>query len=115
MIPDRVINADPDEPAEEEVVLQPLHQLPLRADRVERLQKHGPKQLLRRDRRSPDRRIKHRKLALQRRQRLVHNRTDRPKRMIRSDPLLKIHVAEKLATLRVAAPHQPTSESVRSE
>jgi hypothetical protein len=40
VIPDHIINADADKPAEQEVELQPLHQLPLRPDRIERLQKH---------------------------------------------------------------------------
>ena len=34
---------------------QPLHQLPLRTDRVEGLQEHCPQEPLRRDRRAPDR------------------------------------------------------------
>ena len=115
MVPGRIVDPDPDEPAEQKVVLQPLHQLPLRADRVERLQQHRPQQLLRRDRRPPDRRIQRRELPLQRRQRLVHDRPDRPQRMIRPHPRLKIDVAEQLARPIVAAAHHLTSESSRSQ
>ena len=50
VIPDRIVDAEPDEPAEQQIELQPLHQLALRADRVERLQQRGSQQLLRRDR-----------------------------------------------------------------
>ena len=50
MIPDRIIHAKADKPAEQEVELQPLHQLALRADAVKGLQQHRPKQLLRRNR-----------------------------------------------------------------
>ena len=44
MIPHRLVDADPDKPAEQQVELQPLHQLPLRAHRIERLQQHRPQQ-----------------------------------------------------------------------
>jgi len=63
VIPRRIVDADADEPAKQEVELQPLHQLPLRADRIERLQKHCPKELLRRDRGTAAPRIKRRELA----------------------------------------------------
>ena len=56
-VPHRVVDAQPDEPAEQEIVVQLLHELPLRADRVERLQQQGAQQLLRRDRRPPVQRI----------------------------------------------------------
>jgi hypothetical protein len=46
-----------DEPAKQQVEVDPIDQLALRADRVERLQQQGPEQLLRGDRRPPDRRV----------------------------------------------------------
>jgi hypothetical protein len=49
-VPDRVVDAKPDKPAEQEVVVQLLHELALRTHRVERLQQQRPQQLLRRDR-----------------------------------------------------------------
>jgi hypothetical protein len=39
-----VVHAKADEPAEQQVELDPLHQLPLRADRVESLQQQRPQQ-----------------------------------------------------------------------
>jgi hypothetical protein len=105
MIPGRIIDPDPGEPTEQEIVFQPLHQLSLRTDRVESLQQHCPEQLLRRDRRPPDPRIKRRKLPFQRRQRRVHDRQDRPQRMIRTNPRLQVHVAEQLARPMIRAPH----------
>ena len=36
MIPHRLIHPEPDEPAEQQVELEPLHQLALRADRVKK-------------------------------------------------------------------------------
>jgi hypothetical protein len=38
MIPGRVVDPEPDEPAEQQIELQTLHQLPLGPDRIERLQ-----------------------------------------------------------------------------
>jgi hypothetical protein len=108
MVPGYVVNADSDEPAKQKVVFQPLHQKSLRADRIERLQQHRPEQLLRRDRRSPHRRIKHCKLALQRRQRLVHNPPNRSQRMITPNPRLQINVAKQLTRSIVAATLAPS-------
>ena len=57
VVPDRIVDAEPDEPAEQEVEVEPLHQLPLRADRVEGLQQQRPQQLLGRDRGPAERRV----------------------------------------------------------
>ena len=54
MIPRRVIHAETDEPAEQEIELHPLHQLALGADPVERLEQHRAQQPLRRDRGATD-------------------------------------------------------------
>ncbi len=48
-MPDRIVRVEADEPAEEQVVVQLLHEHPLRADAVDRLQQQGQQQLLRRD------------------------------------------------------------------
>ena len=53
-VPRRVVDAQPDEPAEQKVEVDPLHQLALGADAVERLQQQRPKQPFRRDRRAAD-------------------------------------------------------------
>lgn len=105
MVPGRIVDADAHKPAEQEVVFQPLHQKPFRADRVKRLQQHRPQQLLRRDRRPPDRRIQRREFPLQPPQCLVHNRPNTAQRVIAPHPSLKIHVAEQFARLSVTAPH----------
>ena len=49
-IPDRIIGRQSDEPAEQKIVVELLHQLPFRAHRVERLQQQCTQQSLRRDR-----------------------------------------------------------------
>src|SRR5512133_801621 len=61
-----------------QIVVQLLHQLPLRADAVERLQQQPPQQLLRRDRRPADRRIDGREIGVQPGERCIDNRPDRP-------------------------------------
>jgi hypothetical protein len=50
------------------------------------------------------------KFVLQRDQRLVHKPSDRSQRMIRPNPLLKIDVAEKLASPLILIPHHLPSE-----
>jgi hypothetical protein len=92
-IPRGLVNAQPHEPAEQEVVFQPLHDLALGADAVEGLKQQRPKQPLRRDRRSTNAgRIERLELGAQSQQRPVHNLLYRPQRMITSNPALKIHV-----------------------
>jgi hypothetical protein len=56
-VPHRVVDAEADEPAEQQVELNPFDQLPFRADRVERLQQKGAQQTFRRDRFPAERRI----------------------------------------------------------
>ena len=73
MIPNGIVHAKPHELAEQKVELQPLHQLALRADRIE-----SPQQLLQRDGPPAERRIERRELFLKRRQSLVHELADRP-------------------------------------
>jgi hypothetical protein len=92
VIPRRIVNAN--KPAKQEVELQPLHQLPLGADRIERLQQNRPQKLLGRDRRTAQPRIQRRQLARKRRQRLIHDSADRPQRVILADPRFQIDRAE---------------------
>jgi hypothetical protein len=62
-IPHRILDTEPDKPAKQQVVVDPLDQLPLGADRIERLQQQRPHQPFRRDRLSADRRIQLVKLS----------------------------------------------------
>jgi hypothetical protein len=50
-IPHRIVRRQPDEPAEQQIVVELFHQLPFRAHRVQRLQQQCSQQPLRRDRR----------------------------------------------------------------
>lgn len=89
MVPCRVIDAEAQELAAQHVELQALHQLPFRADRVERLQQHRPREHLPRDRRPPHPRVERREIAQQHRQRRVRHFPDRPHRMVLPRPLLR--------------------------
>ena len=104
-VPHRRVHRQTDEPAEQKVVVQLLHQLALRTDGVEGLMQKRPQQLLRRDRGPPRRRIQKREIRRQRRQGFVNQNPDRPQRMIRRNPNLKIHVAEQTVAPLVLAPH----------
>lgn len=93
MVPRQIVHTQSHKPAEKQVEVYPLHQLTLRPDAVERLQQHGPKQSFRRDRWPPQpRRIKHRKLAVERRKRLVRYLPDHPQRMAPTNPCLKVNI-----------------------
>jgi hypothetical protein len=102
----RVVDADADEPAEQQIEVQPLHELALRANRIERLQQHRPKQHLRRDRRPPHAGVERRKIGRQGRQHRVGQRPDRPPRVILMHALLEIDIREKLPRPLVRSPHR---------
>ena len=71
--PYRLVNAKSDEPAVQQVVIELFHQLPLRPDRIECLQQKRPQQPLRCDRRPSAVRVSLGKIAVERRQNLVHH------------------------------------------
>ena len=89
-----LVDRKPDEPAKQHVELQPFDQLPLRADRIEKLQKRGPQQSLRRDRGTPDPLVKRRKPRVELSQSRVGQPSHRPQRMVRGDPRLDVDVRE---------------------
>jgi hypothetical protein len=75
VIPDRIVDANPDEPAAQQFELQPFDQLVFRADCV--------RQLLRRDRGPSQRRVHRRRVGTQVRQCAIHNLVDRTQRRVR--------------------------------
>src|SRR5215475_10109283 len=92
--PYRLVHAETNEPAVEQVVVELLHQLPLRADGIERLQQERPQQSLRRDRRPAAVRVRPAKIAVERRQHLVHDRPHQPQRVFGWDALLKVNIGK---------------------
>ena len=101
VVPNRIVNAEPDEPAKQKIVVDLLHQLALGADRVERLQQRSPQQPFRRDRLPPGIFVKCLELPIERGQHLVHDRPDRAQRMRRRYPLLHIHIREQGTRSRI--------------
>src|SRR5215813_7763221 len=110
--PYRLVHAETNEPAVEQVVVELLHQLPLRADGIERLQQERPQQSLRRDRRPAAVRVRPGKFAVERRQHLVHDRPHQPQRVFGWDALLKVNIGKQFTHPLVQTPHrclrQPT-------
>ena len=105
VIPHRLVRPQPDKPAEQEIELHPLHQLALRAYRVEGLKQHGPQQHLRGDRGSPDPGVKRREFALHRPQRIINEPPDGAQRMILPHPLLHVDIAEQRPRSLVRSAH----------
>ena len=105
-IPHRIVRREPDEPAEQQIVVELLHQLPFRAHRVERLQQQRPQQPLRRDRRSAVPRIKLGRMPATAPQRRIDKLADRPQRMVRRNARLQPHIAEKTFRAMIFAAHR---------
>ena len=71
VIPDAIVDCQSDEPAEQQVEVDLLDELALRAHRVEDLDQQRPQQKLRRYRRSPTLGVHRRKVRVHRRQHRV--------------------------------------------
>src|SRR6266568_4314711 len=93
------------EPAKQEIVVELLHQLALRAEAVEHLQEQGTQQLLRRDRWPALMRIEFAKAMAQLLQDLANELAYLAQRMIRRNPLLRPNVREKAALILEPSAH----------
>jgi hypothetical protein len=103
--PDRVIHAEADKPPVQHAVVDLLHQEPLAAHRVERLNQQGPQQLLRGNRRPADVGVHLRESRRQRGEYLVGHAPNRAQGMVRAYPLLRRQVTEHAAGLVVGSTH----------
>ena len=103
--------AKPDEPTKQHVEFQPFDQLPLGADRIEKLQQRSPQQALRRDGRTSGRLVKRGKLPVERGQRRIGQSPHLPQRMFRADPGLDVDVREQRPARPILAPHPIPRES----
>jgi hypothetical protein len=92
--PHGVIHTQADEPAEQQVVLQLLHQQPFAADGVQRLQQQRPEQLLGWDRRPPNVGVQTVKAGRQPCEHRVGHLANRAQRMVGRDPFVGRQVAE---------------------
>src|SRR5215469_14727508 len=105
------VQRQPDKPAVQQIVVELLHQLQLRAHRIKGLQQQRAKQSLRRNRRPAELGVELLEFRRQSRQRLVHDPPDRPQWMILWDSRLAAHIAEQCVALRIPTAHRtsPTS------
>src|SRR5690349_9864658 len=94
-MPDLRIYWQADKPAEQQIVIDLLHQHPLGAYGEESLQQRRPQQHLRWDRWTTHRGIKALKSLVQREQGLIGQPLDRSQRMIRRDAFFQSYIREK--------------------
>src|SRR5712692_2627137 len=104
-VPHLVVHIHPYKPAEEQVVVQLLHQQPLAAYAVEGLQQQGPQQLLRSNRWPSHARIQLREQRRHRLQRRVSHPSYPSQRMILRYPLLRRNVTEHATLLLIVSAH----------
>jgi hypothetical protein len=91
VIKSRFVRVQIEEPAKQQIVLQPLAELPLRANRVECHQHLCHQQPLRRNRRPAVRRVDLVEVRVHPRQHLVQQALDRADRMIRRNHRLHVY------------------------
>jgi hypothetical protein len=103
--PDGFVHIHADEPAEQDVVVELLHQQPLTPDRIEDLQQLRPQQALWRHRGSADLRIQPVEVRRHRPQDTIHERPDGAQRMVTRHTLLGRHVAEHRVGLTIISTH----------
>src|SRR5262249_26328165 len=106
-------HAQANEPAEQQVVFQLLHQQPLAAHGVEDLQEQRPQQLLGRNRGPSRARIQLAEPPRHLLQRLVGHFKDRPQWVILRDSCLRRDVTEHRCLSYVTTSHQPPSAESR--
>jgi hypothetical protein len=111
--PHRLVDAEPDEPAVQQVVVELLHQLRLGADRVERLQQKCAEQSLRCNRRPSALGIDLGELAIERGQHFVDDAADQAQRMLRRNAILEVNVREQVTAplIRSAHPRLPIGKN----
>lgn len=88
MAPHRLVHAQADEPAEQQVEVQLLHELPLAVQGEENLDEAGQQQPLRWDGGPPDGVIVPIELGIHTVEEAVHHNPDKPKRMADGLPAL---------------------------
>ena len=101
------VDRKPDEPAKQHVELQPFDQLPLRADRIEKLQKRSSQKALGRNGRAPDPFVKRRNPRVEFAQRRIGQSPHRPQRVLRRDARLNVDVREQRPARPILPPHHP--------
>ena len=107
VVPHRIVHAEPDEPPEQQVVVDLLHQLPFASHRKEHLQQQRAQHLLRSHRRPSRPCIQRIELRAQRPQNIVRDLPHPTQRMLRRHPLLQRHIAEHPILYPLVSTHTP--------
>jgi hypothetical protein len=94
VVPHRLVHAQANEPAEQQVVVDLLDELALRTDRVERLQQQRPQHILGRDRRTARGRIQLVELRIQRLEHTIRQRPNLTQWVILRNAMLQRQIAE---------------------
>ena len=110
--PDRIVHRKSDEPPEQEVVVELLHQLPLRADGVEGLQQQRAQQLLGRDRGAAVLGVEFGEPRVECGQGVVGQRADHAQRVGLGDPALRSDITEKAVASFVKTAHSARPKGV---
>jgi hypothetical protein len=110
-VPDGVVRGEPNKPAIQKIIVELLHQLAFRADRVERLKQLGAQQLLRRDRRPPLAGIKLAEARTEVLQNRPHQLPDFPQRMPGRHPRLRRDVGKQPTLIPKVSPHGAPNDS----
>ena len=105
-MPDRIVGAQSDKPAEQQVVVELLQQQAFGADPIERLQQRGQQQLLRWNRWTAFQGIQPAEGGIESIKSLIRQPANPPERMTRRDPLLDRDVGEQGAAALLLASHQ---------
>ena len=103
--PDRFVHLQAHEPAEQDVVIELLHQQPLTPNRVEQLQQLRAQEALGRNRRAAVLRVERVEFARHLPQDLVDEGANRPQRVIRRHTLFGGHIAEHRTRLTIVSSH----------
>jgi len=109
VVPHAVLDGQAHEPAEQQVVLNLLDELPLAAYAVEHLQQHGPHELLRSDARAAALHfglVHRRELRVHLRQRVVDPLPDRSQWMLGRHEVLELARREQALVVTVGASHR---------
>ena len=105
-IPHRIVGREPDEPAEQQIIVELLHQLQFRTHRVERLKQQRAQQPFRRDRRSAIPGIELGECPRQFSKRCIDKLANHSQRMVRWNTLVQPNIAEQNLGAIILAAHR---------
>jgi len=116
VVPYRIIDVQPDEPAEQQVVVELLHEQPLAANAVDHLQQRSPEQSFGRDRGSTDLRVARLEHRVEVPEQPVDELAQGPDRVVLGHPVLDRDLSKHSKLLHVRTAHRRIrSKSISSD